>query len=199
VEERATVQVYVARPWAATTLDALLDDADRRHLGGLRHEEDRDRCATGRALLRDIVGDLAITRACPDCDRPHGKPLVEGLHVNLAHSARMVLLAITRAGPIGVDVEATGAAEFAGMDDLVPAEATFSRTERWVRAEARLKRTGGGLRTEPHLAAAPHTYLLDVGPKYVAALATTTPSDIEIIDADGLLAAWVASGRTATA
>jgi 4'-phosphopantetheinyl transferase len=96
---------------------------------------------------------------------PHGKPELagaftgSGLHFNLAHSAALALVAVTRAGPIGVDVERIRpmpnagdmvtrffskreAAAFQALSEDQKTEAFFRL---WTRKEAWLKATGEGI------------------------------------------------------
>ncbi|KRC64854.1 hypothetical protein ASE12_08815 [Aeromicrobium sp. Root236] len=88
-------------------------------------------------------GDARIVRACRSCgsDR-HGKPYVVGLdspvHVSLSRTGGLAALAVTDAGPVGIDVEAllTG-----GASDVAT----------WVRKESVVKATGHGLTVDPDL------------------------------------------------
>lgn len=86
------------------------------------------------------VDDLRVVRACRACgsDR-HGKPQVVGapVHVSLSRSGDVAVLAVTDAGPVGVDVEHL--ASSTGEPD-VPT---------WVRTESVLKATGQGLLVDP--------------------------------------------------
>jgi 4'-phosphopantetheinyl transferase len=75
-------------------------------------------------------------------------------YVSLAHAGDVSVVAITDAGPVGIDVEAEGAADFAGFEDVAlhrgergtnPAD----RTRAWVRKEALLKAYGLGLIIDP--------------------------------------------------
>lgn len=86
---------------------------------------------------------VRIVHACRSCgsDR-HGKPHVvvpaghRALHVSLSRSGGLTVVAVTDAGPIGVDVEAVGpGAPF----DLVD----------WVRRESVVKATGHGITADP--------------------------------------------------
>jgi 4'-phosphopantetheinyl transferase len=66
----------------------------------------------------------------------------------------MSVAAITDAGPVGVDVEAEGAADFAGFEDVAlhPSERATppnDPTRVWVRKEALLKAYGLGLAVDP--------------------------------------------------
>ena len=79
---------------------------------------DRDRTIVAWALVRTLLGDLlgedpadvAIERHCVRCGSgDHGKPRLAdtsaGIHFSLAHSGPHVVVAVSRAGPVGIDVE----------------------------------------------------------------------------------------------
>ncbi|MET0449511.1 MAG: hypothetical protein ABW004_13945 [Aeromicrobium sp.] len=115
--------------------------------------------------------DIRIVHACRSCgsDR-HGKPHVvmpDGhaqLHVSLSRSAGLALVAVTDAGPVGVDVEAVRPE----IEDL-PA---------WVRTESLVKATGHGLTIDPaDIVDERWTSELDSPAGYVAAVTilTATP------------------------
>ncbi|MEA2193581.1 MAG: 4-phosphopantetheinyl transferase, partial [Solirubrobacteraceae bacterium] len=103
---------------AGPGLAALLPAAERERAGRLRREVDRDRTIVAWALVRTLLGellgerpcDVAIERHCVRCGSgDHGKPLLAdtaaGLHFSLAHSGPHVVVALSRAGAVGVDVE----------------------------------------------------------------------------------------------
>ncbi len=127
----------------------------------------RDRFVAGRSLLRILLGRyLGVVPAAIEFTAGiNGKPALAGpftqcaLEFNLAHSENLALLAVTRAGPVGVDVEAARP-----LDDFVElVERFFSPRERWLfrrlpddqkpaaffnlwtRKEAWLKATGEGI------------------------------------------------------
>ena len=140
---------------------ALLDDAERGRRGELLRDPDRDRFTVGAVLLRTAVaaetglpaGQVVVRRDCPGCARPHGRPVLPGtgLHASVSHSGEVVAVALTRLGPVGVDVEAHVPLDHAALHPLLlgPGELAgdlgeFYRT--WTRKEAVLKATGDGLR-----------------------------------------------------
>ena len=114
----------------------------------------------GRALLetalRELLGEVPhVDRTCPDCERQHGKPVLDQptLHVSTATSQGLSVVAVADA-PVGVDVERVDATRFDGFDDvaLAPGEVAptpYDRAVLWTRKEAVLKATGEGLRTDP--------------------------------------------------
>ena len=171
--ERAADQVVVllARP---STVDISTDDllsvlsADEQHrVARLRRAEDRRRSALGSALSRSLLGQwLGVPPAAVPLTRTReGKPVLapadtpSGPWFNVSHSGDVVLVAFSRFGRVGVDVE-----EPQPLDDLlsvataafVPAEveqvraaageeqlACFYRL--WTRKEAIAKALGIGI------------------------------------------------------
>ena len=116
----------------------------------------------GRLLGRPPES-LRFDRTCPDCDRQHGRPLLvddPGLHLSLSHSGSVVALALSRSGPVGIDVEQVDGVRFEGFGQVAlhprdlgaVADATCDATSAarsWVRKEAALKALGVGLRVDP--------------------------------------------------
>ena len=105
---------------------------------------------------------IVLLHECPRCGSDaHGRPRLLATaavrhpgFVSLARAGDMSVVAITDAGPVGVDVEAEGAADFAGFGDVAlhPSERATSpaaRTRIWVRKEALLKAHGLGLAVDP--------------------------------------------------
>lgn len=118
--------------------------------------------APAHALLQQVLTELTgraghrLTRRCATCGGPHGKPLLDDadLHVSLAAAPGLAVVAVTGAGPVGVDVEHVVAADFEGFDEVAlgPGEVAVTAAERaraWVRKEARQKATGEGLAVDP--------------------------------------------------
>lgn len=172
-----------------------------------RFERDSRRFIVGRARLRMILG------AYLQCDPgelafaigPQGKPRLVAppvgelpLHFNVSHSQDGALYAVTREGPVGVDIErereigewAEIAAsvfppqELARIDRLPADRRMRGFLEAWTRQEAFLKATGegfsgdlAGLDSAPQAGYALHA--LGLSPGWVASLASAfTPSRV---------------------
>ncbi len=169
------VDVVQASPRAAAGLERLLGPEERDRLARLRREADRAGYATAHALLRLVAAAwigrapdvLVLGATCLTCGGPHGKPHLVGgdppVHVSLSRSAgAVVVVAVTRLGPVGVDAEVASAVEFEGFDavalapgergavaDLPVGRRSSGRAVLWARKEAVLKATGHGLMAAP--------------------------------------------------
>jgi 4'-phosphopantetheinyl transferase len=165
--------------WAAPSLRrswhaSLLDAGERERLQRLRRPADRDRFTVACALLRIVLGRVTgtapsavrVDRTCPDCDRPHGKPVprdAPGLTCSVSHSGGRIAVAVARSVTVGVDVEAVDPAlevgalgrrvlapgELADLEALPAARRAWALATTWTRKEAVLKATGHGLRVPP--------------------------------------------------
>ncbi|MFC6239117.1 4'-phosphopantetheinyl transferase family protein [Longivirga aurantiaca] len=118
-------------------------------------------------LLREAAGrfhgvpptTIVLGHECPRCGSDeHGRPLLlptaavrAPAHVSLARAGDLSVVALTDVGPVGVDIEAVGAAAFPGFDDVArhPDERGTDATASWVRTEALLKAHGFGLAVDP--------------------------------------------------
>jgi 4'-phosphopantetheinyl transferase len=173
VTESEQCAVWWAGPACADpALGTLLPAGDRERAARYRRAEDRDRTTVAWALVRILLGDLlgedpagvAIERHCVRCgSADHGKPRLAdttaAVHFSLAHSGPHVVVALSRAGPVGVDVECLKpATDYRPMvrrtltaDEAVAFAAggerplDFLRT--WVRKEAMTKAVGSGVAT----------------------------------------------------
>jgi 4'-phosphopantetheinyl transferase len=146
---------------ALTSLTRLLSAEERQRAARFRFDVHRRRYVSGRGQLRRILAHY--TGVAPEAlvffYGAQGKPSVEGIEFNLSHSGDVGVVALTRAAPVGVDVERIRA-----MDDLDGmARISFSSDERhnlqglsgadkqeaffrcWTRKEAYVKATGDGL------------------------------------------------------
>lgn len=127
--------------------------------GGSAHELLRAEAARFHAVPPQ---QIVVVHDCPRCGSDeHGRPrllptasLRSPAYVSLARAGDLSVVAITDAGPVGVDVEAEGAAEAAEVhevalhpDERMAPRADLTRT--WVRKEALLKAYGLGLAVDP--------------------------------------------------
>ena len=107
-------------------------------------------------------GRIVVVHECLRCGSDaHGRPRLlataavrHPAHVSLARAGDLSVAAITDVGPVGVDVEAEGAADFAGFEDVAlhrdeRAHAADDPARVWVRKEALLKAHGLGLAVDP--------------------------------------------------
>jgi 4'-phosphopantetheinyl transferase len=139
---------------------AVLTATEQARADRMRRAEDNHRLVLAAALLRSAVsaatgvpaGDVTVERTCPRCGQPHWRPTLPGtgLHASVSHSGERVAVALTRVGPVGVDVERIADVDTAGLARTVlhPDE-TAATTEDfyvyWTRKEAVVKATGDGL------------------------------------------------------
>ena len=137
---------------------------------GVTDAADRDLLALAVAEASGLPpGQVVIEQRCSHCGGPHGRPVVAGpadgvgrqLYVSLSRAGEFVAVAVTKAGPVGIDLESIAAVARAGVDEVAfsPAEllalgsldagaAASARTRLWTGKEAVLKAVGTGLRTD---------------------------------------------------
>lgn len=134
------------------------DAADAARAAAFVRPTDRARFLACRAALRRLAPGLAV-----ETD-PGGRPrLSGGPAVSLAHTGRHGLIALSRAGPVGVDIEPVRrdlpldalAAEALAPDELAawcrlpPADRPAAFAAAWTAKEAVLKALGLGLTVDP--------------------------------------------------
>ncbi len=145
-------------------LQAHLSAPDQERAALFHFERDRRRYVTAHAALRGILGRYLD---CPPREisfqiNPYGKPALgqaAGLHFNLAHSHEIALVAVTRLGEIGVDLEHVrplddlealayrtfSAAEYHRLQTLTGAMRQRAFFDCWARKESYIKALGEGL------------------------------------------------------
>ncbi len=143
-------------------LFATLSEDEQVRAKRYRYDKDYNQFVVARGLLRRLLGKyLGIDpEAVVFTYGSHGKPVVEGLEFNLAHSGGWVLFGISGDRAVGVDIERMQAME-TDLDRL--SSRTFTKAEAqvvralaeplksrtffriWTCKEAYLKATGDGL------------------------------------------------------
>lgn len=154
----------------------LLDPEERRQFERLRGSVAADVLVTSRAVQR-LVGawylgvpsaEVVIDRDCALCATPgvrHSRPRIRhaDLDYSVSHTEAWVLMAVTRTGLVGVDIEDLAAAPEPGglaravltpaerecFDRLAPSAATRWLVSAWTRKEAAMKLVGLGLAAPP--------------------------------------------------
>lgn len=159
----------------------LLDADERRELERLTGSPAADVMLTSRAAQR-LIGarylgvpptEVAIDRDCAHCDSPgarHSRPRFRradhdptDFDYSVSHTENWVLMAVTRTGLVGVDMEDLASAPEPGglaravltpaeherFDRLAPPAARRWLMSAWTRKEAAMKLSGLGLAASP--------------------------------------------------
>lgn len=148
-------------------LTAILSDDEQRRASRFLFEDDRRRFTACRGRLRRLLAKYMHTppERLEFAYSGLGKPtLATGagdppLHFNVSHSGELALIAITREGELGADVERRrelrdmqglaerffSQAESSGLLALDPKSQPSAFFQIWTRKEAILKATGKGL------------------------------------------------------
>jgi 4'-phosphopantetheinyl transferase len=142
---------------------ALLTDGERIRADAFHQLDGRHRSILGAALLRWAVADrvgiepatFQVDRTCPTCSLQHGRPQLGGAaqdwFVSVTHAGSLVGVALTQAGPVGLDVEPVTDRDYVPLCDamLAPGEPRPDSLHEflvyWTRKESVLKATGDGL------------------------------------------------------
>ena len=160
------VHVWRAELQNHPELERSLCPEERARADRFFFEKDRQRFIAGRGLLRGILGaylgmapsELRFTTSAagkPELD----SPAEQSLRFNLSHSAELMLLAVSRVGEVGIDLEfMRGDVNFESLAEhhfapeetshlrlLSPPDRTAKFYEIWTATEAQLKASGVGL------------------------------------------------------
>ena len=172
-QQDAHVQLWLApvaacEPAQLAAYETLLSPDERARWTRFRYPADRLRFLIGRAFMRTVLAEClghGAAAALQFTLTPHGKPELGGrdageLHFNLSHTDELLVLAISRAHTVGVDVEAVtrnvellalaqryfAAHEYTGLLALDTAAQRERFFVLWTLMEAWLKARGLGLR-----------------------------------------------------
>lgn len=161
-----TLAIHLIRPDTGGD-ETLLTGDDRLRADSFRFETDRLRWIACRAGLRRILAAATGMDPAdlPLVSNPYGKPLLappfDSLHFNLSHSGDLAVVAVSRDGPVGIDIEPLDRAS--ELTEVVegfchPLEAAelpcgpgrdLHLLEIWTAKEALLKAIGTGFSTAP--------------------------------------------------
>jgi 4'-phosphopantetheinyl transferase len=149
----------------------LLSADETARAGRFHFDRDRDRYVRGRGFLRSLLGQVCGLDPAGLIfgTGAQGKPFLQGstLAFNLSHSRDLAVLALSQAGPLGIDIEFIDRkADIMGlmqscMTDVecavlmaLPEAARNARFFAfWTAKEARMKLTGEGMSLSPrHIA-----------------------------------------------
>lgn len=120
VAPRADVVVHRARleHALAAGFGPATSAGERARAGRFRRPEDGMRSLLAAGLLRQVVadetgrapGEVEVDRTCDRCGAQHGRPRApgSGLELSVSHAGDWVLVASSRAGRVGVDLEPVG-------------------------------------------------------------------------------------------
>ena len=150
-------------PAVGPPLDAQEQERARR----FHFDRDRNRFVTCHVAMREILG-AALGCAPGEIEYvygPYGKPALtvsRELEFNLSHTTGMALVALSRGGPLGVDVEVVrrddppldvadrffSPAELRQLEATSPADKAVAFFRCWTRKEAFIKALGLGLQRD---------------------------------------------------
>jgi 4'-phosphopantetheinyl transferase len=191
-----------APPEAVRGLSALLCDAEQRRAARFRFDRDRRRYVVARARLRELLAErLGVPPESIELVHGReGKPALaerfakSGWRFNVSHCGDLAVYAFSRAGEVGVDVEALHAiaeadaiagrffapAERRALRSLEKEERNTGFLRLWTRKEALAKGLGAGLAVPPEAldaSAPPHGWSIESfspQPGFIGALAVQT-------------------------
>lgn len=198
-------------PWLADAA-ALLDAADLERAQRRRNTRDRDDLTVSYALHRLLIGArmgvdavaVPLVRDALGCPRLRDTRI----STSLSHAAHALALAVTAAGPVGVDIEpvdrvrvmpeiagrVSHPSETADLAGASPEASGRALLGLWVRKEALLKAAGVGMAREMNTFVAPaneplvlsppdtdltQLQMLDLGANWVGAVAAPPGLSVE--------------------
>ncbi|WP_169713800.1 4'-phosphopantetheinyl transferase family protein [Paludifilum halophilum] len=183
MQERRVLQPGECHVWWARSTDFspflihLFDQDERKRFHAYRFSADRDRfavaCGVMRLGLASYSGQppesIPISRSCPQCGKPHGKPEVTnlsppGIQFSISHAGDRVIVAFAVNTPVGVDVEevfsewsgesvaeaALTVGEMRAFSRIKEAERAAGFLTYWTQKEAVVKAVGEGFTIPPN-------------------------------------------------
>lgn len=156
-----------------------------------------------RLLLGEMLGRCASQVPLDRDERGCPRVGALGVHTSLSHSEGLVAVAMTRSGPVGIDIEPTSRStgmldiahcichpsESAALAPLDDAHRNAALLHLWVRKEAALKAAGVGL------AVSMESFTATVRQRWVWPIAGETAFRVRMLDAGDQSVAAVAAHR----
>jgi 4'-phosphopantetheinyl transferase len=160
------VHIWRAPLESDAELEQTLSAEEQSRANRFYFDRDRERFIAARGLLRTILGKYLAKpgKSVRFVAGAHGKPEIEpgvsdSLRFNLSHSAELMLLAVTRIGEVGVDLEMMrddvpfetlaehhfAPEQASSLRLLPPANRAAKFYDIWTATEAQLKASGIGL------------------------------------------------------
>lgn len=180
--DRVCVALFDLGDWLPWLVEArtIIDASEARRADSRRNAGERDRLVLAYALHRLLLGhwlgcnanEVPIRRDALGCPRLPG----EVLFTSLSHASEGLALAVSAAGPVGVDIEPAARAsvmpeiaervchpqEITAMPEPVGEVSSEALLALWVRKEAFLKAAGVGLQHDMAAFAAPDKAILEL-------------------------------------
>jgi hypothetical protein len=123
-----------------------LSPEERARMERITHSEERRRFLAGRGLIRLVLGHYEPGENLRLVLGPEGKPFLNNAQVvkdfSLSHSQDAVVLAVSTAGRVGLDVEFLSPSL---EENRRPGVSSALELEAWVRTESRGKFAGTGI------------------------------------------------------
>ncbi|WP_456974869.1 4'-phosphopantetheinyl transferase family protein [Luteimonas sp. A277] len=176
--------LFITREWLGWLAGAaaLLDAADLARVQRRRNPHERDELTLCYAIHRLVIGThlgiepvtVPLVRDALGCPRVPGT----GVSTSLSHAGGGFAVALSTAGPVGVDIEPADRAgvmpeiaervahpdEMAALGRESTPAVDRSLLALWVRKEALLKAAGTGMAREMHTFCAPENEVLVLAP-----------------------------------
>jgi 4'-phosphopantetheinyl transferase len=219
-----TVDLWLIRldadPGVVQAAASVLSDPERARAARFQFHRHRHLFMAAHGALRRLLGTYTAShpRALTFDTEASGRPYLVGdepqLEFSLAHSDELLVIAVTRCGRVGVDIERLTAVRDGdrwGCDVLSPAEARMLNDSEsdehrrlrsllavWTRKEAMLKATGDGLAHDLRDIDSSASDFACAVVKEIPTLAGVASVTVRSFDGPGYVGAVALSGRHAS-
>ena len=124
------------------TLFAALKEKDKQRIGLITNKQSKNEKIVSTFVKDKYVGDYYVSK--------EGKPLSDNVYFNISHSHGLLVLALSKSCPVGVDIEKIREIRQSMVRVLSDEEIMFMHLNEdflkiWVNKEALLKCIGSGI------------------------------------------------------